>query len=146
LARRRLGATLHLDGRYENEGRSHAFNARPEADGGALMGIPTVPRSDDAQRWWFRSGASDLSFVARGADGRLRAAGDLLRGENTGAGYRCEVSCIDWYGNSRPIFPDGRVFGLTGTELIEGRIYGGEIHEVQRLNIALSTPPQLAAR
>ena len=46
------------------------------------------------------------------------------------------MSCIDWYGNSRPIFTDGRVFGLTGTELIEGRIFGGEIHEVQRLNIA----------
>ena len=62
------------------------------------------------------------------------------------AGYSCEVSCIDWYGNSRPIFTDGRVFGLTGTELIEGRIWGGEIHEVQRLNIALSAPPRLASR
>ncbi|HTU11841.1 MAG TPA: beta-propeller domain-containing protein, partial [Allosphingosinicella sp.] len=67
----RLGATLHLEGRYESEGRSHAFNARPEADGGALMGVPTVPRSNDAERWWFRSGASDLSFVSLGADGRL---------------------------------------------------------------------------
>ena len=52
-------------------------------------------------------------------------------------GYSCEVSCIDWYGNSRPIFTDGRVFALTGTELIEGRIVEGEIREVQRLNIAL---------
>ena len=37
----------------------------------------------------------------------------------------CEVSCIDWYGNSRPIFTDGRIFALTGTELIEGRIFDG---------------------
>ncbi len=52
------------------------------------------------------------------------------------------MSCIDWYGNSRPIFTDGRIFALTGTELIEGRIAGGEIHEVQRLNIALQPAPR----
>lgn len=132
----RLGATLHLDGRYESEGRSHAFNAAPEADGGALMGVPTVPRSNDAQRWWFRSGASDLSFVSLGADGRLAPAGDLLRGENTGGDYECEVSCIDWYGNSRPIFTAGRIFALTGTELIEGRLDGRRIRETRRLDIA----------
>lgn len=132
----RLGATLHLEGRYESEGRSHAFNARSEADGGALMGIPTVPRSNDAQRWWFRSGASDLSFVSLGADGRLSAAGDLLRGENTGAGYECEVSCVDWYGNSRPIFTGGRIFALTGTELIEGALEDRRVRELRRLDIA----------
>jgi hypothetical protein len=132
----RLGATLHLEGRYESEGRSHAFNARPEADGSALMGVPTVPRSNDAQRWWFRSGASDLSFVSLGPDGRLSAAGDLLRGEETGAGYECEVSCIDWYGNSRPIFTGGRIFALTGTELIEGRLDGRQVRELRRLDIA----------
>jgi hypothetical protein len=37
-------------------------------------------------------------------------------------GYECEVSCVDWYGNSRPIFTDGRIFALSGSELIEGRI------------------------
>ena len=132
----RLGATLHLEGRYESEGRSHAFNSRPEADGGALMGIPTVPRSNDAQRWWFRSGASDLSFVSLGADGRLVSAGDLRRGENTGRGYTCEVSCIDWYGNSRPIFTGNRIFALTGTELIEGVLDDGRVRETRRLDIA----------
>jgi hypothetical protein len=132
----RLGATLHLDGRYESEGRSHAFNARPEADGGALLGIPTVPRSNDAQRWWFRSGASDLSFVSLGTDGRLSAAGDLLRGEETGGDYECEASCVDWYGNSRPIFTGGRIFALTGTELIEGTLTGRQVRELRRLDIA----------
>jgi hypothetical protein len=86
------------------------------------------------------------------ARGELSWAGELLRrfdydkdedGDDDGiGGYSCEVSCIDWYGNSRPIFTDGRIFGLTGTELIEGRISRGKISELQRLNIALSTPPR----
>ena len=56
-------------------------------------------------------------------------------------GYSCEVSCTDWYGNSRPVFTDGRVFGLSGTELIEGRLVAGRIRELRRLNIALSPVP-----
>lgn len=39
--------------------------------------------------------------------------------------YSCAVSCIDWYGNSRSIFTDGRIFVLMATE----------IAEVQRLNL-----------
>ena len=35
----------------------------------------------------------------------------------------------------------GRIFGLSGTELIEGRMVGGRISEVRRLNIALSPAP-----
>jgi hypothetical protein len=49
------------------------------------------------------------------------------------------VSCVDWYGNSRPIFTDGRVFGLSGTELVEGRVGAGGIAELRRLD--LSAPP-----
>ncbi len=56
------------------------------------------------------------------------------------------MSCVDWYGNSRPVFTDGRIFALTGTEMIEGRIDGGRIREVQRLNIALASIPRLADR
>ncbi|HTU11159.1 MAG TPA: hypothetical protein VMG08_09710, partial [Allosphingosinicella sp.] len=77
--------------------------------------------------------------VSLGADGRLAPAGDLLRGERTGQGYRCEVSCIDWYGNSRPIFTGGRIFALTGTELIEGAMESGGIRETRRLDIAAAS-------
>jgi hypothetical protein len=131
----RIASTLLLADRYESEGRSHAFNSLVGPDGG-LMGVPTVPRSSDSARWWFRSGASDLSFVSVGADGRLAAAGDLLRGDTSGNGYECEVSCVDWYGNSRPIFTDGRVFALTGSELVEGRLEAGRISEIHRLDMA----------
>jgi hypothetical protein len=146
----RIASSVQLYERYESEGRSHAFNSLIESDGSGLMGLPTLGRQSRSSRAAWRSSASDLSFLAVDSRGRLSRLGELERRFDYGqdeedeedgiAGYSCEVSCIDWYGNSRPIFTDGRVFALTGTELIEGRVYGGEIHEVQRLNIALSTP------
>ncbi|HTU11158.1 MAG TPA: beta-propeller domain-containing protein [Allosphingosinicella sp.] len=149
----RIADQVQLVQRFEAEGRSHAFNSLIEADGSGVMGLPTIVREGWSSRAAWRSSASDLSYLTVDTRGRLRPVGELERrfdysdeGSGGVAGYTCEVSCIDWYGNSRPIFTDGRVFGLTGTELIEGRIRGGQIHEVQRLNIALSRPPQLAAR
>lgn len=145
----KVSSTLLLPGRYEGEGRSHAFNAQVEEDGSAIVGLPTVLRPQDARRYWWRSGASDVGFATFDAEGRLAGAGALHSSREEGDerpdfesepapnGYRCEVSCIDWYGNTRPIFTDGRIFALTGTELVEGRIdrYESRVEEVQRLNL-----------
>ncbi len=143
----RISSTLLLEGRFESEGRSHAFNSLIGADGSGLMGLPTVTREEESERLWWRSRASDLSYLRVDSAGRLRRIGELVsrvvydrRNDEDGmAGYECEVSCIDWYGNSRPIFTDGRIFGLTGTELIEGRLLADRISEVQRVNIALES-------
>lgn len=35
----------------------------------------------------------------------------------------CQASCVDWYGNVRPILIGDRVYALMGYELIEGRVY-----------------------
>ena len=148
----RIASSVRLDGRYESEGRSHAFNSLIEPAGAGLMGLPTVPRLSESRREWWRSSASDVSFLQVDRRGQLVPVGELRRrfdyadDEDDGfwdedgiPGYRCEVSCVDWYGNSRPIFTDGRIFGLAGTELIEGWIEGGLIRENQRLNIALES-------
>lgn len=39
----------------------------------------------------------------------------------------CEMSCLDWYGNARPIFYQGRGFALIGREFAEGRIENDEV-------------------
>jgi hypothetical protein len=31
----------------------------------------------------------------------------------------CRASCVDWYGNARPLFLRGHVFALLGYELVE---------------------------
>lgn len=128
--------TAHLTGRFESEGRSHAFNSLIDADGSGMIGIPSVLSRERSGRFVWNSEGSDVSFLTVTAAGRLTDAGALMQGMKRPApGYSCAVSCVDWYGNSRPIFTDGRIFALMATEITEGRMQQGEIAEVQRLNL-----------
>jgi hypothetical protein len=139
----RIVGNTTLTDRFESESRSHAFNSTVFADGSALLGIPTVMDTARSGRWWWNSQSSDLSFIAVDADGHLSDAGFLKAvpadSVEVAAGYQCEVSCIDWYGNSRPIFTADRIFGLLGTELVEARYENRTIVELQRLD--LTAPP-----
>lgn len=133
----RIGASVLIPGRYETEGRSHAFNSAIGADGAGLMGLPTAQARRESGRWWWRSESSDVSFVAIDAGGALHSAGPLRADENSQhPSYRCQVSCVDWYGNSRAIFIAGRVFALSGVELIEGKVEHGGIIERGRVNLS----------
>lgn len=132
----RIADTVKMEGRYESEGRSHAFNARLDADRSGVMGIPTVAVPAESYRFWWRSEESDVSFLTYDKDGRIALAGDLLAGKDTvDPSYTCEVSCIDWYGNSRPSFIGERIYALSGTEIIEGRLAEGKVMEVRRVNL-----------
>lgn len=144
VPRPRLAATTFLDGRYESEGRSHAFGAWIREDRSGLIGIPTARRSR-AGRSWSNSESSELSYVAVAPDRSLAPAGQLSPAlRRPGTGYRCVVSCVDWYGNSRPIFTGGRVFALMGTDLVEGRLANGRMTEIGRVD--LTARPALARR
>jgi hypothetical protein len=89
-----------------------------------------------------------LSFLTVSPAKQMQPAGelDVLRFRPSGT-YRCEVSCTEWYGSARPIFSRGRVFALMGTELVEGRLDGGRIAELGRLDltgepmVARAVPP-----
>jgi hypothetical protein len=134
-----IASTALLPRRFESEGRSHAFNAWIRPDGSGLIGLPTSVRASRGQRGWSDSESSDLSFVAVSPAKALSPAGQLaLRGRKPAPGYACEVSCVDWYGNSRPVFTGGRVFALLGTELVEGRMARGRIEELARLDLTAS--------
>jgi hypothetical protein len=138
LARGRpaVAATATLPGRFESEGRSHAFNAWQRPDGSGLIAFPTSTSITRSNRDWSNSESSDLSFVALSPAKALAAAGELAaRTGQAARGYRCDVSCFDWYGNSRPVFTGGRIFALLGTELVEGRMDGGRIRELTRLDL-----------
>ena len=143
----RLANTLELEGRYESEGRSHAFNASVDADGAGLMGLPTVQLRGGSGRWWWNSEASDVSFMSLDAEGRIAALGELTSNpEAEHPSYSCEVSCVDWYGNSRPIFAHGRIFALSGAELIEGKVKNGRMAERGRVNLTAPLPRARIAR
>jgi hypothetical protein len=131
----RFSTTATLAGRFESEGRSHAFNSRIDDDDTGLLALPTVHALKQSGRWVWNSTASDLTYLSLDKAG-LHPLGQLRAHPNSVArSYHCQVSCVDWYGNSRPIFTGGRIFGLSATELIEGRIQGGRIVEVQRVNL-----------
>lgn len=124
----RIADRLHLADRFESESRSHAFNAilYPAADG--LMGLPTVQAERDSGRYPWRSRNSQITFMRFGADGALGDLGNIAprpvpegAEDSVAQGYSCEVSCIDWYGNARPIFIEDKAFALLGTELVESR-------------------------
>ena len=139
----RVAATHSFARRHESEGRSHAFNSLLDRDGAGLLALPTVPLTAGGERMPSWSRPSDMEFLRLSSAGVLAEAGRLETSvgvredpnDHSVPGYTCEVSCTDWYGNSRPIFTDGRIFALLGTELIEGRLAGGQISEVQRLDI-----------
>jgi hypothetical protein len=136
----RVADTLVLTDRYESEGRSHAFNARLNADGDGLMGIPTVKRPEDSNRYWWWSEVSDVSFMAFNRGGQIEDAGALTGApDSEHPYYKCQVSCVDWYGNARPIFIRDRIFALTGTEIVEGRLAEGKVIEVRRVNLTAPT-------
>jgi hypothetical protein len=130
-----FSTTATLNGRFESEGRSHAFNSRIDESNTGLLGLPTVHAVKQSGRWVWNTTASDLSYLSLDAGG-LHALGELrARLNSVDRSYHCEVSCVDWYGNSRPIFTDGRIFALSATELIEGHVEHGGMVEVRRVNL-----------
>ncbi len=128
-----------LPRRYESEGRSHAFNATYTTAGDGMLGVPTVTRVEQSGGYWWYSDVSDLTFLGFDAKGLLADAGQITatpeEAVRAGEGYDCEVSCIDWYGNARPIFLGGKVYGLMATELVEAEVVAGMVSERRRVDL-----------
>ncbi|QZH74994.1 MAG: beta-propeller domain-containing protein [Erythrobacter sp.] len=120
----------------EGEVRSQAFfyRADPGSPGGVsgTLGLP-VSRTRTGTGGEFLGNASAIFFLRR--DNReFNPAGDLVSRAKSGVSDNCIASCVDWYGNARPIFLRERIFALLGYELVEGRIEDGAIREVRRTN------------
>jgi hypothetical protein len=140
----RLGPTAELAHRYTRAGasqgelRSHGFFYRAETQDSGLLGLPvrgpSRPGSEHLQR-----GSASVLFLRNDAF-RLRELGDLAADDRAGGEDGCRASCVDWYGNARPLFLRGRIFALLGYELVEGRVDGGRIRETRRASFAPTAP------
>jgi len=130
-----LRTGLQIGQTAEGEFRSHGFFFKALERGG-LFGLPVVGESTDPEGW-YGNGVSNVAFFDVGPEGDLAAAGGVSAG--VGEAVSCEVSCVDWYGNTRPIFLRDRIFALMGNELAElsrhadGRL--AEIGERARLGV-----------
>jgi len=133
-----LGAQAAVATRYiradaaQGESRSHGFFYKPQAAGEGLIGLPIL--GADERPGLNKSAASVLYLRNSGL--QLTELGALAARPGPAPDDGCRASCVDWYGNARPLFLQGRVFALLGYELVEGALKEGQIREVRRVSYA----------
>lgn len=131
-----LGFGFTVPNSRQAESRSHGFFFRPDPDPArptfGLLGLPVMRLTDD--QWTAR-----MQFLSR-QNRILSDFGhlDATPGDQPDDG--CQASCVDWYGNARPIFLGDRVFALMGYELVEGDATGSAIRERRRVDFAPAAP------
>jgi len=110
-------------GAAQGETRTHGFFYRPSADDEGLLGLPVL-RAGGGRRGGVYAGAHGAASVVylRNRGLQFAALGSLDAGGGAPVDDACKASCVDWYGNARPIFLGERVFALLGYELVEGRL------------------------
>jgi hypothetical protein len=123
-AQARVEGQHRQTGVRQSESRSHAFFYRPINAETGLLGLPVVaPPSSNG-------GAAGASVVVlRQRQLGFTGLGRLTAQAGSPSDDRCKASCVDWYGNARPIFLGTRVLALMGYELVEGELQGQDADE-----------------
>jgi hypothetical protein len=120
-------AALHVvewsSGRVERLALPHGVES-------GILGVPVRARGVPGREPPSRDSASVLFLRSRSLE--LAELGALSARADGTADDGCGATCVDWFGNARPIFFRGRVFALLGYELVEGELRGGRIREVRR--------------
>lgn len=123
-----------MPGASQGELRSHGFFYRSDAADEGVLGLPVRQPGKPGYRHLFDASAG-IVFL-RNSDRRFVPLGTLDARQEAAVNDRCKASCVDWYGNARPLFLRGRVFALLGYELVEGTLTRDAIREVQRVTYA----------
>lgn len=139
----RVGDTSFLPAAREGEQRSQAFFYRPDpvsADGASgILGLPISRDLGSSPLARLLGSGSAVTFLRRETR-RFNPAGELDAHAADARNDNCQASCVDWYGNARPIFLGDRVFALMGYELVEGVVDHGQIREIGRINFQPASP------
>jgi hypothetical protein len=136
----RLGDQASVAGDYMRQGasqgelRSHGFFYKPDSAGGGLVGLPISRPGRAGYSHLFENSAAILFL--RSSALRFHELGELAADAGRAVDDECRASCIDWYGNARPLFIGNRVFGLLGYEIVEGAITDGRLRETRRVSYA----------
>lgn len=126
-----VAGAFALRGASQGETRSHGFYYREEADDQGIVGLPV---RFGGWRWSSLTRTSAEVLFLDVEDLRLSELGALVAHEDR-VDDECRVSCVDWYGNSRPVFYRGRIFALMGYELVEGVVRNQRILEIGRTHM-----------
>jgi hypothetical protein len=130
----RVAGNYKRAGAAQGELRSHGFFYKPETDDTGMLGLPIRGSGGPGAAHLVEGSASVLFLENESLD--LHALGELTAGNAIGQGDACKASCVDWYGNARPIFLRGRIFALMGYEIVEGQKAGARILERRRVSFA----------
>ncbi len=141
-----LSSDPQIVGRYVQQGasqgetRSHGFFYRPITETEGMLGLP-IRGGGQPGSAQLRHGSASVLFL-HVQNMRFNRLGALASSGGS-VNDNCQASCVDWYGNARPIFLRGRIYALLGYELVEGRVEGAQIREIARTNYYSNQPNQL---
>ncbi len=121
-------------GASQGELRSHGFFYKPDGQQSGMLGLPISQPARPGYRHLFDTSAAVLFL--KNDSLHFREVGELEAQSEKASDDGCRASCVDWYGNARPLFVHGRVIALLGYELVEGTVSNGRIHEMRRVNYA----------
>jgi hypothetical protein len=121
-------------GASQGELRSHGFFYKPGGQNTGMLGLPISEPARPGYRHLFDTSAAVLFL--KNDSLHFREVGELEAQSEKATDDGCRASCVDWYGNARPLFLRGRVIALLGYELVEGSVTNGRIHETRRVNYA----------
>ncbi|MCA1628855.1 MAG: beta-propeller domain-containing protein [Acidobacteria bacterium] len=137
----RLGAYPIIASSYvrkdatQGELRSQGFFYKPDGADAGVLGLPVRGAGRPGYEHLF-DGSASILFL-RNDSLRLSELGELdARPDKSSADDACRASCVDWYGNARPLFLRGRVFALLGYEIVEGALADNRIRETRRVSYA----------
>ncbi|MDP2630675.1 MAG: beta-propeller domain-containing protein [Candidatus Uhrbacteria bacterium] len=129
----RVTDTFTVSGASQGELRSHGLFYFPYSDGTGILGLP-IRKQGDATSSYVSDSASVL-FLNTTAGKKFVSLGELGGADQTQSfDDNCVASCVDWYGNARPIFYRDRIFGLLGYELVEGLLKDAKIEKARSAN------------
>jgi hypothetical protein len=132
--RPRLAQRYVSAGATQGELRSHGFFYKPDGRDSGILGLPIRGGSEPGYAH-LSQGSASILFL-RNRPSRFEELGELAAGAEESVNDGCRASCVDWYGNARPLFLRGRIFALLGYEIVEGRLDGGTIREARRISYA----------
>src|SRR2546425_2381334 len=118
----------------QGELRSQGFFYKADGPNSGVLGLPISVPGRAGYMNLFQSSAAILFL--RNQSLHFEEVGELGALSEKAVDDACRASCVDWYGNSRPIFVRGRVLALLGYEIVEGDLKEGRMRELRRINYA----------
>jgi hypothetical protein len=140
-----LGASAKTEGHFvrpgasQGETRSQGFFYQPQSGNDGMLALPVRSAAQPGFAQLVEGSASIVFVKNHALD--FQPMGELAASRLRSNNDACRASCVDWYGNARPIFWRGRIFALMGYELVEGKLDGDRIAERRRIDFAPVSQP-----